>query len=48
MEFILKSDRFYCITLKRRWCDIVVNVHAPSEDEENYIKDSFYDQLRDF
>ena len=36
-------DRISCITLKGRWCDIIVlNVHGPSEDKDDYIKDSFY------
>ena len=30
VDFI--SDRVFCITLKGRWCDIIVlNVHAPSK-----------------
>jgi hypothetical protein len=40
VDFI--SDRVSCITLKGRWCNIiVVNVHAPSEDKDGDIKDSF-------
>jgi hypothetical protein len=28
------------------WCDIIVlNVHAPNEDEDDVIKDSFYEEL---
>jgi exonuclease III len=39
------SDRMY-ITLKGRWCDIVVlNVHAPTEDKDDVIKDNFYEEL---
>ena len=39
VEFI--SDRVSCITLKGRWCDIIVlNVHAPTEDKNDDIKDS--------
>jgi hypothetical protein len=34
------------ITLKGRWCDIIVlNVHAPTEDKDDDIKDSFYEEL---
>jgi hypothetical protein len=34
------------INLKGRWCDIIVlNVHAPTEDKDNVIKDSFYEEL---
>ena len=44
VEFI--SDRVSFITLKDRWCDIIVlNVHAPSEDKDDDIKDSFYEEI---
>jgi endonuclease/exonuclease/phosphatase family metal-dependent hydrolase len=34
------------ITLKGHWCDIVVlNVHAPTEDKDDDIKDSSYKEL---
>jgi hypothetical protein len=34
------------ITLKGHWCDIIVlNVHAPTEDKDDDIKDSFYKEL---
>jgi hypothetical protein len=33
------------ITLKGRWCDIVQNVCAPTEDKDDVIKDSFYEEL---
>jgi hypothetical protein len=34
------------ITLKGRWCDIIVlHVHAPTEDKDDDIKDSFYEEL---
>ena len=40
VEFI--SDRVSCITLKGQWCDIIVlNVHAPTEDKGDDIKDNF-------
>jgi hypothetical protein len=43
-EFV--SDRMSRITLKGRWFDIIVwNVHAPSEDKDDDIKDSFYEEL---
>jgi hypothetical protein len=40
VEFV--SDRMsYIITLKGRWCDIIVlNVHAPTEDKDDDIKGS--------
>jgi hypothetical protein len=44
VEFV--SDRMLYITLKGRWCDtIILNVHAPSEDKDDVIKDSFYKKL---
>jgi hypothetical protein len=34
------------ITLRGRWCDIIVlNVHAPTEDKNDDMKDSFYEEL---
>jgi hypothetical protein len=34
------------ITLKGYWCNnIVLNVHAPNEDKDDVIKDSFYKEL---
>jgi hypothetical protein len=34
------------IILKGRWCDIIVlNVHAPTEDKIDDIKDRFYEKL---
>jgi hypothetical protein len=33
------------ITLMGCWCDITLNVHAPTEDEDNDIKDGFYKEL---
>jgi hypothetical protein len=34
------------VTLSSRWCDIIVlNVHAPTEDKDDVIKDSFYEEL---
>jgi hypothetical protein len=44
VEFV--SDRISYITLKGRWCDIIVlNVHAPTEDKDDDIKDRFYEEL---
>jgi hypothetical protein len=33
------------ITLQGHWCDIVLNVHAPTEDKDDDIKDSLYKEL---
>jgi hypothetical protein len=46
VEFV--SDRILYITLKGHWCDIIVlNVHAPTEDKDDVIKDSFYEELEE-
>jgi exonuclease III len=47
VEFV--SDRMSYITLRGRWCDIIVlNVHAPTEDKCDDTKDSFYEELEGF
>jgi len=33
------------ITLRCDWCDIFLNVHAPTEDKIDGMKDSFNEQL---
>jgi hypothetical protein len=36
------SDRMSCIILRGHWCHIIVlNVHAPTEDKTDDVKDSF-------
>jgi hypothetical protein len=43
-EFV--SDRMSCITLRGRWCHIIfLNVHAPTQDKIDNVKDSFYEEL---
>jgi hypothetical protein len=43
-EFI--SDRVSYVVLRGRWCNIIVlNVHAPSEEKSENLKDSFYEDL---
>jgi hypothetical protein len=37
------SERVSYIILRGRWCNIVVNVHAPCEDMSDDIKDCFYE-----
>ena len=40
VEFV--SDRMTYIVLRGRWCNIIVlNVHAPSEEKSDSLKDSF-------
>jgi hypothetical protein len=44
VEFV--SDRMSYIILRGRWFHIIVlNVHAPTEDKIDYVKDSFYEEL---
>jgi hypothetical protein len=44
VEFV--CDKMSYITLKGNWCDIIVlNVHAPTEDKDDDIKDSFHKGL---
>jgi hypothetical protein len=44
VEFI--SDRMAYIILRGRWCYIIVlNVHAPTEDKIDDIKERFYKEL---
>jgi hypothetical protein len=44
VEFV--SDRMSYVAIKGRRCDIIVlNVHAPTEDKDDDIKDSFYEEL---
>jgi exonuclease III len=44
VEFV--SDRMTYIILRGRWCNIIVlNVHAPTEDKTDDVKDSFYEEL---
>jgi hypothetical protein len=40
------SDRMSHIILRGRWCHIIVlNVHAPTEDKTDDVKDGFYEDL---
>jgi hypothetical protein len=40
------SDRMSYIILRRRWYHIIVlKVHAPTNDEIDDVKDSFYEEL---
>jgi len=37
------------ITLRGRWCNIIfLNVHAPSEEKSDDLKDSFYEEIEQF
>jgi len=45
VEFV--SDRMSYIVLRGRWCDVIIlNVHAPSEEESVDSMDSFYEELK--
>jgi hypothetical protein len=44
VEFV--SDKMLYIILRGRWCHIIIlNVHAPTEDITDDVKDSFYEEL---
>jgi hypothetical protein len=44
VEFV--SDRMSYIILRGRWCHIIVlNVHAPTKDKTDDVKDSIYEEL---
>jgi hypothetical protein len=44
VEFV--SDRMSYIILRGRWCHIIVlNVHAPTDDKTDDVKDSLYEEL---
>jgi exonuclease III len=44
VEFV--NDRMSYIILRGHWFHIIVlNVHAPTEDKTDYVKDSFYEEL---
>jgi hypothetical protein len=43
LEFV--GGRMSYIALRSKWCDIVMNAHAPTEDESGDSKDSFYEEL---
>jgi exonuclease III len=43
---LLVNDRMSYIILRGRWCHIIVlNVHGPTEDKTDDVKDSFYEEL---
>jgi len=44
----LLHDRLSYVVLRGRWCNIVLNVHAPSEEESDDSKDTFYGELEQF
>jgi hypothetical protein len=44
VEFV--SDKMSYTILRVCWCHIIVlNVHAPTEDKTDDVKDSFYEEL---
>jgi exonuclease III len=44
VEFV--SDRMSYITLRGRWCDVIVlNVYAPTVGKMEDMKNSFYEEL---
>jgi hypothetical protein len=43
VEFI--SDRMLHITLRDGRCDIILNVHSPTEDKSDDTKDNLYEEI---
>jgi hypothetical protein len=44
VEFV--SDRMPYIILRGRWSHLIVlNIHAPTKDKTDAVKDSFYEEL---
>jgi hypothetical protein len=41
----LLSDRMSCRILRGQWCHIVLKIDGPTEDETDYVKDSFFEEL---
>jgi hypothetical protein len=41
VEFV--SDRMSYIILRGHWCDTVLNVHDPTEEQTDDMKDSCYE-----
>jgi hypothetical protein len=44
VEFV--SDRIPYIILRGRWCDIVLDIQAQTEDKTDDVKDNFYKELQ--
>ena len=44
VEFV--SDRVSHIVLRGCWCNIILNVHEPSEEKSDYSKYSVYEELQ--
>jgi hypothetical protein len=42
----VKGDRISHVILRSCWYDIVLNIHAPTEDKTYDTKGSFYDKLK--
>jgi hypothetical protein len=42
---VFVSDRMSYIILRGRWCDLTLpNVHAPTKDKTDEVKDRFYEE----
>jgi len=46
MRVKVVSYRMSYIFLRGHWCNIVLNVYAPSEEKSDDSKDSFYEELK--
>jgi hypothetical protein len=46
MDLLFINDRMSYIILRGRWFHIIVlNIHTPTEDKTDDVKDSFYEEL---
>jgi hypothetical protein len=43
---LVTGCRRSCIILRGRWCDIVLNVHASTENKIYDMKNTFYDEIK--
>jgi hypothetical protein len=44
VEFL--SDKLLYMMLRGPWCDVIaLNIHAPTEDKTDYMKDTLYEEL---
>ena len=45
VEFASDRVSVSCVVLRGRWCNIILNVHAPNEEKSDDSEDSFYGEL---
>jgi len=42
---VMHMGNFILLTLRGYWCDIVLNMHVPTEDKRDDRNDSLYEKL---